>query len=117
VGLSKIMPKAKSAKGQKIQKLIVTKIFGARDWGNVDPHLKSTLTKVLAEQDLRDDLKNVNQESLIIWGEQDNITPLKSGKVYAARLPNNKFSTFKNGRHGVHHTHTDKIIDELIKFL
>lgn len=117
VGLSKIMPKAKSAKGQKIQKLIVTKIFGARDWGNVDPHLKSTLTKVLAEQDLRDDLKNVNQESLIIWGEQDNITPLKSGKVYAARLPNNKFITFKNGRHGVHHTHTDKIIDELIKFL
>lgn len=117
VKLSKIVPKAKHPRLQRLQKLIVTKIFGARDWGNVDPALKTTLTKVLAEADLRDDLTNIKQESLIMWGEQDTITPLKSGKVYADKIPNNKFVSFKDGRHGIHHTHTDEIIDELAKFL
>lgn len=115
--LSKIMPKAKSARGQKLQKFIVTKIFGARDWGNVKPTLKTTLKKVLAEDDLREDLTNIKQPSLIMWGEQDTITPLKSGKVYAAKIPNNKFVTFKTGRHGIHHTHRSEIVEALAEFL
>ena len=117
VFLSKLVPKAKSGRGQKIQQLIVTKIFGARDWGNVKPGLKVTLTKVLAEDDLRDDLTHLKQSSLIMWGEQDSITPLKSGKVYAEKIPNNKFVTYKTGRHGIHHTHRNEIVEELAKFL
>ncbi len=117
VKLSKIIPKAKHSKTQRLQNLIVTKVFGARDWGNVDPALKTTLTKVLAEADFRDDLKNIKQESLILWGEKDTITPLKSGEIYAQKIPNNHFKTFKTGRHGIHHTHRDEIVTELAKFL
>ena len=117
VSLSKLVPKAKHHRTQKLQNFIVTRVFGARDWGNVTPPLKATLTKVLAEADLRDDLANIKNQALIMWGEQDAITPLKSGKVYAGSLPNNKFVTFKNGRHGIHHTHRTEIIDELVKFL
>ncbi len=117
MALSKLVPKAKSTRGQKLQKLVVTKIFGARDWGNVDPALKTTLTKVLAEDDLREELATINQPSLIMWGEQDAITPLKSGKVYAEKIPNNKFVTFKNGRHGIHHTHRAEIVQAVAEFL
>lgn len=117
VALSKVVPKAKHARGQRIQNLIVTKLFGARDWGNVDPKLKTTLTKVLAEPDFREDLKNISQVSLILWGEQDTITPLKSGQVYAANIPHNKFITFKTGKHGLHHTHRSEIVEALVKFL
>lgn len=117
VSLSKLVPKAKRSRGQRLQQFIVTKIFGARDWGNVPPALKATLTKVLAEADLRDDLTKINQDSLILWGEKDTITPIKSGTVYAEGLPHNKFMAFKNGRHGIHHTHRTEIIDELVRFL
>lgn len=117
VYFSKIMPKAKSARGLRIQNFIITKIFGAHDWGNVAPELKATLTKVLAEDDFREVLKKISQPSLILWGKKDTITPLKSGKVYAKKIPNNQFITFETGKHGIHHTHQAEIIEVLTKFL
>lgn len=117
VGLSKFIPKAKSPRGQRIQNFFITKVFGARDWGNVTPPLKATLTKVLAEDDLREDLTDLQNQTLIMWGEKDTIAPLKSGRVYAENIPNNKFLTFPDGRHGIHHTHRAEIVAELAKFL
>lgn len=115
--LSKIVPKAKSSRLQRLQNFVTTKVFGARDWGNVKPELKATLTKVLAEPDLRDDLKNIKQKSLILWGERDNITPLKSGLEYARKLPHNQLVTFPSGKHGLHHTHPAQIVEAVAKFL
>jgi pimeloyl-ACP methyl ester carboxylesterase len=117
VKLSKIVPKAKHARAKKLQNFIITKVFGARDWGNVEPALKATLKKVLAEPDFREDLKKISQKCLILWGEKDTITPIKSGKVYAENLPNNQFKAFKNGKHGIHHTHRKAIVEMLTDFL
>lgn len=117
VQLSKIVPKAASSRGQKLQNFVVTKVFGARDWGNANEALKPTLTKVLAEPDFREDLKKISQPCLILWGEKDTITPLKSGKIYAEKIPHNQFKTFKNGKHGIHHTHRNEIVEALAKFL
>jgi len=102
---------------KKIKSIIVSKIFGARDWDAVHPHLKPTLQKTVEEKDFREDLKNIQNKALIIWGEKDSITPLKSGQVFAKNLPNNKFVTLKTGKHGIHYTHKDKIIKEVVKFL
>ena len=117
VGLSKIIPKAKHSRTQRLQNFIVTKVFGARDWGNVKPALKNTLKTVLAEADLREDLANIKQPSLILWGEQDSITPLKSGRVYAEKIPNNHLVIFPKGRHGIHHTHRTQIVAKIAEFL
>ena len=117
VKLSKIIPKAKHSRGKRIQNFIITQFFGARDWGNVDPALKTTLEKVLAEADFRDVLKNISLPALILWGEKDTITPLKSGKIYAQSLPNNTFISYKTGKHGIHHTHRDSIVQAVVKFL
>ena len=111
------MPKFKKGILGKVQKIVVTKIFGARDWGNVDPQLKSTLKLVLAEADVREKLKDIPNTSLVLWGEKDTITPLKSGEIYAKMLPNAALKTFKNGRHGIHHTHRPQIVEALNKFL
>ena len=108
--------KAKQKLPARAQKFIVTKILGARDWGNVRPELKTTLTKILAEPDFRALLPNVKQECLVLWGERDQITPFKSGQVFAAQLPHNQFHTFKTGRHGIHHTHRSEIVKLLTEF-
>ncbi len=115
--ISKRSSKAKKALPQKLQKFIITKIFGARDWGAVAPDLKNTLKKVVEEEDFRDQLPNIKNQSLIFWGANDTITPLKSGKVYAEKLPNNELVVFESGRHGIHYTHKQAIIDKLVEFL
>ena len=108
--------KAKRKFPAQLQKFVVTKVLGARDWGNVEPALKTTLTKILAEDDAREKLANIKQPSLVLWGERDQITPLKSGQVFAKKLPNNQFVTFKTGRHGIHHTHRAEIVERLTQF-
>lgn len=109
--------KAKHHLPARAQKFIVTKLLGARDWGNVRPELKTTLTKILAEPDFRELLPNVEQECLVLWGERDQITPFASGQVFAKELPHNQFVTFSTGRHGIHHTHREAIVEHLVKFL
>ncbi len=116
--LSKNFRMAKNLLPRKIQKLIITKIFGARDWGAVPPHLKTTLEKVLAERDFRNELPLLKDHKfLLIWGEDDKITPLKSGKVYNDKLPCSQLAIIKGARHGMHRSHSEKVIDLIIKFL
>jgi len=117
VTLSKVIPKFKSGPLAKLQKFMVTKVFGARDWGNVDPRLKGTLKNVLAEADFRDELPNIENQTLILWGAKDTITPLKSGKVFAEKLPNAELKVFATGRHGIHHTHKKEIVEAVSTFL
>ncbi len=115
--LSKKFRLAKAIVPQYIQKFIITRIFGARDWGAVVPELKTTLEKVLAEKDFRNDLPELKMPFLLIWGKNDQITPLKSGKVYEEKLPNAKLVILGEGRHGVHRTHEGEIVELVTKFL
>ena len=115
--LSKIVPKFKRHSLQKIQKFVITKIFGARDWGHVRPPLKTTLKKILSEPDFREKLPHIKNTCLILWGAKDQITPLKSGKVFAEKIPHNQFHVFPDGKHGIHYTHQKEIVDLVAKFL
>lgn len=117
VFLSKKFKRAKSLLPQKIQKFVLCKIFGAHDWGNVKPELKNTLEKILAEKDFRDTLPNIKNETLLLWGDKDTVTPLISGEVYAAQLPHAQLEILKNGRHGIHRTHQKIIVKKVTQFL
>ena len=115
--LSKKFQLAKHIIPQTIQKIIITKIFGARDWGAVPANLKPTLKKVLAEEDLRKELKKITIPTLLIWGKQDKITPLKSGKIYHQNLKNSKLKILQNTTHGVHKQQPKKVIKLVNEFL
>ncbi len=115
--LSKKFRIAKYLVPRVIQKFVITKIFGARDWGAVPTELKMTLEKVLAEKDFRNELPKLRTNFLLIWGEDDTITPLKSGKIYKKKLPNVKLEAIEGARHGVHKTHGDLVVELVAKFL
>lgn len=115
--LSKKLTFAKSIIPRAIQKFVITKILGARDWGAVPAELKSTLEKVLAEEDFREDLEKIRTQILLVWGNEDAITPLKSGKVYAEKLSNARLEIIQGARHGMHKTHTVEVADFVSQFL
>lgn len=113
---SKRFSRAKNILPQTIQKIIMNRILGARDWGMVKSELKPTLRKVLKEKDFREKLPKIRTKILLIWGAKDSITPLKSGKVFENKLPNAKLIVFENGKHGIHRTHEKLISKAVIDF-
>lgn len=115
--LSKIAKPKKKLLPQKIQKFILQKIFKAYDWSKVNTALKPTLKKVLEETDFRESLKKINQETLLIWGENDKITKLEVGEIFQKNLKNSQLEILAEGRHGIHYTHQDKIIELVQKFI
>jgi len=115
--LSKKCVQCKKLIPAKLQQLIISKIFGARDWGSAPEALKPTLKKVLEEADFREDLPRITHPVLLLWGARDSVTPIKSGRVFEEKLPHATLKIFSNGRHGIHRTHEDKIVKFVTKFL
>ncbi len=106
----KVVPK-------KIWNKVLKKVFGARDWANCPNEIKKTLEKTLKESCIRDILKNIKNETLLLWGKNDGYTPLKSAKVFQENLQNSKLYIFEDGRHGIHRTHTTQCANKITTFL
>lgn len=102
---------------QTLRRLVLSKILGARDWESVDPKLKATLQNVLEEADLREQLTTIENETLLLWGAKDKITPLISGQIYHQKLPNTQLKVIPKGKHGIHHTHTSEVSAAVSDFL
>ena len=115
--LSQKLTFAKSFVPQVIQKYIITKVLGARDWGAAPQELKSTLSKVLAEKDFRQELKKIRTQILLVWGKGDSVTPLKSGEVYRQQLPNATLEILEEAKHGMHKTHPKEVVQLVTDFL
>ena len=97
----KILKKLKILLPRKIKNKYLNKlnsIFGSTDYNNLDNKMKNTFIKVVNE-DLTYLLRNIKQETLLIWGENDLDTPLESGKIMEQLLDNGTLITLKNTGH------------------
>lgn len=101
----------------KVWNKLTGKLFGARDWAHCPQALKNTLQKTLEENCLREDLKKIENQVLLLWGKNDGFTPLKSAKIYKENLKNSALKVFEDGRHGIHRTHATKCANQITKFL
>ena len=108
--LKKIVP-------TKLWNKVTGKLLGARDWANCPVAMKKTLEKTLNESCVRENLKKIKNNVLLLWGKNDGYTPLKSAKVFAENLQNATLHIFEDGRHGIHRTHTEKAVTQITKFL
>lgn len=63
-------------KNKYLNKLI--KIFGSSDYSRLDPNLRKTFINIV-NFDQKDDIKYIDKDTLIIWGELDKDVPLKDG--------------------------------------
>ena len=53
----------------------------------------------LVEHDFTAAIRNVRAPTLLIWGEGDKVTPMRTGELLAARLPNARLKTISGAQH------------------
>jgi pimeloyl-ACP methyl ester carboxylesterase len=77
---------------------VTHKLLGANDYDHAPENMKQTLSNML-DSDKNLDLSKVTTETTILWGEADNVTPLRQAKIMDATIPNSRLVTRKNWTH------------------
>jgi pimeloyl-ACP methyl ester carboxylesterase len=71
-----------------------------------------------AETDFRAELKNVAVPTLILHGDADNIVPIETAGMQAAKgIANNQFVEVAGAPHGMNATHKEELNKHLLDFL
>ncbi len=71
---------------------------GSADYNAASDIMKGCLVKVVNE-DLTYLLKDIKQETLLIWGENDEATPLSDGQMMEKLIPESGLAVIKNAGH------------------
>ena len=109
--LSKVFaPLKKSAIARKV----VYKIAGAHDYNDAPENMKKTLANML-DSDKSLDISDITTPTQIIWGSEDNITPLRQGKKMHELLKNSELTVKEGWRHSHYLKSTDELAKEIAK--
>lgn len=105
--LSKIIPKLRK---------IMRSVIGTNGYKNADDAMKEVFKNVV-NLDLSDKLQLIECPTLVIWGENDDVTPIKMAKAFEAGIKNSKLEIIKGAGHKLHQTHSDKWNQTVIEFI
>lgn len=72
--------------------------YGSADYKAASPIMRQCLVKIVNE-DLTELLPFVTHDTLLIWGENDDSTPLSDGKLMESLMPNAGLAVIKNAGH------------------
>ena len=92
---SKVMAPLKKVKPLR---KVVHKVLGASDYDNAPENMKQTLANML-DSDKNLKIEDVVIPTTIIWGEADNVTPLRQGKKMHESIKNSELITRENWNH------------------
>ena len=111
--LIKLLPKRK----QEIYKQKLFQKYASSDYYLLPPTMRETFKNIINE-DLTNHFKAIKTETLIIWGENDQDTPLKDGIKINKLIKESALITLKNATHYSYLQYpllVNKIIYEFIK--
>lgn len=78
--------------------------------------VKRDIYKKIIRQDFTNVLPKIKQRTLITWGREDKMTPLKYGKKIANLIPNSELKIFNQARHGLHHDVPILFLETIVEF-
>lgn len=87
---------------------ILYKLAREKDYKNANPNLRETMKNLISE-DLTRIVSTIKIPTLIIWGEQDKVTPLSDGKLMKKLMSNSKLFTIDSAQHSPFFTHPKKV--------
>jgi len=108
--------------GKKIAKIFnmdITKLqnkAGSEDYRNASPIMRETLVKIV-NSDLKDILKDIKTETLLVFGDKDEATPLEKGKMMEKLMPNATLVVFKDDDHFAYFHQAERFNKVLDAFL
>ena len=111
--ITKILPKKTK---RKIQKKLLN-LFSSNDYKNLNPIMKKTFQNIIKE-DLKKYYKQIENETLIIWGEKDKDTTLKDAKLLNRLIKNSALIIYPKAQHYSYLDYpilTNRILDVYIK--
>ncbi len=73
-------------------------IFASDDYKNIDKNMSNTF-KNIVNYDLSKYIKNIKLDTLLIWGEKDNSTPLKDGYKFKKYISTSALIVIKEADH------------------
>jgi pimeloyl-ACP methyl ester carboxylesterase len=86
------------------------------DYYEAAPTQRETMKNILAEE-ISADLPLVQAPTLVVWGENDQVTPLKFGRLVARTIPRANLKIISGARHSPVYTHEQKVVDLIEEFI
>ena len=108
-GLSKVFSPLKKS---KFARRVVHKVLGASDYENAPENMRQTLANMI-ESDKLLDIAKVTTPTQIIWGSDDNITPLRQGKKIHELIEGSELTVKEGWRHSRYLVSTKELADEI----
>ena len=95
---------------------LLYRLARAGDFYNTDEKMRETFKNIVKE-DLTLSMKKIISPTLLIWGEDDKIVPIRIAQKMTKIIKNSKLVVIKEARHGVPWTHSKEFIDEVDNYL
>lgn len=100
---------------KKVRKLYYS-FFSDMDYVKASPVMKKTMQKAIKE-DLTNLLSNIKKETILIWGEKDQMVPIKVSKIFKNQIKESKLITLPKIGHSPHLEVPEKLNKIIIKNL
>ena len=71
---------------------------GSSDYKNASPMMRQIMSKVVNE-DLQHLMPSIQAETLLVWGELDDATPLSDAKIMEKKIPGAGLVVFSGAGH------------------
>ena len=95
-------------------RVVFYKLVWWRDYLNCDnKFIKQTFINVL-NTDLRDEMKNIRQETSLIWWDKDTYTPLSDWYIMRDLIKGSSLDIIKWARHWIHLTDPERLVKTII---
>lgn len=99
-----------------IVRKVLYKLIGGSDYDNAPVNMKKTLDNMLSS-DKNLDLSDMETPTSVLWGKNDQITPLAQGRKMARDLPNATITEFDGWAHAPYITHPVELAEAILKEL
>ena len=103
-------------KGSSVLKNVFYKVVGETDYKNASQNMKQTMINLIST-DLKPILSQITTPTLIIWGREDNATPLSDGKIMNDLIKNSKLEIIDKARHSPMFTHPKQVAEIIYGYI
>ena len=108
--LKLLFPLIRGLGGSKLRELFYKAIW-SHDYlkAEQNPNLKQTYLNMISS-DLKDEIKNIDNHTLLIWWEKDSYTPVNDAHFMRKNIKNSKLVVLDNETHGIHLKNPDRLV-------
>lgn len=86
-----------------------------KDYAKTRGIIRETLKKII-EEDLLPLLSQINQETILIWGEKDKLVPIKYAQIFKEKIKNAKLNLLPKVGHSPHLECPEKLVGVIMQF-